>query len=193
LGAIYWNEGKLDEAEESINKALEVSSKHRGGEPDALIVINLARIQMDKGELEGGLAMTERAIRTSKRLNDSFSLSLCLDLVSRYHYLKGEWQAALSLNREALHKSHAGDFTFWTQHAVRAQALILIELGQMETAVTFLSATSELSAMHRTLEELEVHSATSRCRELLGEERFHNAWSKGLAMPLNEIYKLAIG
>jgi len=122
------------------------------------------------------------AIRISKRLQDDFTLAVALTVVSRYHWVNRNFEAATATNLEALEKCKQGDFLFWILQCLRNQALIWTAMGQFGNAATLLAATAESGSTGRKFDRNDDDDAIAAIREGLSSSEFESAWAKGLAM-----------
>ena len=186
IGSVYWNFGRLDEARAAFEKARAISERQRGGEPDALIAVNQARVALDLGLFSESLRLAHEAIRISRRLKDDFTLSVALMVVSRYHLLTGNIEAAIASNLEALEMFKKSDFLFFILQCLRSQALLWIEAKRFEEAATLLAATSEVAQIERILDLKDQEKALATLRVCLSKQAFESAWAKGLTMDRSE-------
>ena len=186
IGSVYWNLGRLDEARAAFEKARAISEKQRGGEPDALIAVNQARVALDLGLFSESLRLAHESMRISRRLRDDFTLSVALMVVSRYHLLTGNIEAAVASNLQALEMFKKSDFLFFILQCLRSQALLWIESGRFEEATILLGATSEVAYTYRKLDLTDQEIAIEKLRKSLSKQTFESAWAKGLAMDRSE-------
>ncbi len=186
MGSVYWNLGRLDEARAIFEKARTISERQRGGEPDALIAVNQARVALDLGLFSESLRLAHEAMRISRRLQDDFTLSVALMVVSRYHLLTGNIEAAIASNLQALEMFKKSDFLFFILQCLRSQALLWIESGRFEEAATLLGATSEVVYTYRQLDLKDQETALVKLRKSLSKQAFESAWARGLAMDRSE-------
>ena len=186
IGSVYWNFGRLDEARAAFEKARAISERQRGGEPDALIAVNQARVALDLGLFSESLRLAHEAIRISRRLKDDFTLSVALMVVSRYHLLTGNIEAAIASNLEALEMFKKSDFLFFILQCLRSQALLWIEAKRFEEAATLLAATSEVAQIERILDLKDQEKALATLKVSLSKQAFESAWAKGLTMDRSE-------
>ncbi|MDR3690525.1 MAG: tetratricopeptide repeat protein [Fimbriimonas sp.] len=186
IGAAHWSLGQIDEASTWFDRARAVSAKLRGGEPEALIVINQARCALDLGKYGESLRLAYEAIRISRRLHDDFSLAVALMVVSRHHLHTGNLEAASATNLEALDKCKQGDFLFWILQCLRSHAAIWAEMGRYRDAAILMAATSEASGSDRAMDVKDEQRAIEKIRSALTTHQFESAWAKGLAMDRGE-------
>jgi non-specific serine/threonine protein kinase len=191
IGSALWNFGELDRAAESFNRARQISEKLRGGEPDALIVINQARVAVDQNRLDEGFRLAHEAIRTSKRLHDDFTLAVAMTVVSRYHSQRQNFEAASATNLEALQRFKQGDFVYWILQCLRIQALIWIEQKRYAEAATLFAASSELTSSERRFDSEEDRKALETIQSALTPNEYETAWARGLMMERGEAVHLA--
>lgn len=191
MGAVHWAEARLPEAESEYLLARGYSERVRGGEPDPLILYNLARTSLDLGRPDEAMRLVSEAIRTCKRLGDSYTLATCLAVVARYHWKAGDLAAALATSHEALTQSQQTVFQFLTLFCVRNHALILCAAEDWDAASVLLAASQSLSKMNRTLDDMDFAEARKSCSEHLGSKPFARAWARGLSMGADEAYSLA--
>jgi len=182
IGSVHWNFRRFAEASAMFDKARAVSVKLRGGEPDAMIVSNQARVALDLGRAGESLRLAHEAIRISRRLHDDFSLAVALTVVSHYHLYQKNLEAAVATNLEALEKCRQGDFPFFVLQCLRNQALFWIEMDRFEAATTLLAATSEMDNSQRSMDVEDEQETIARIKRNLTPLKFENAWAKGLAM-----------
>jgi predicted ATPase/DNA-binding SARP family transcriptional activator len=191
IGAVYWSRADPKKAEEYYLQARKVSEKMRGGEPDALLLVNLARVSLDQDRFDEAVSLVGDALRISRRLHDGYTVSQCLALMARYHWLKGNLGAALTASMEALDAGRNTAFEFLTLHGVRVHALILMDAGDAETALTLLASTSSIAKMHRRFDDSEYAAALDKAKSKLGADQFERAWAQGLTMSADQALLLA--
>lgn len=192
IGAVYWGKGMAEEAEVAFRKAAELSIITHGGEPDTLILYNLARVCLDDGRLDEALTRLGEAMRICQRLRDEFSMATCLSLVSRYHWLKGDLNSALSIGREALVKHRETDFLHWSLLGIFQQALILVDLGEWEAASILLAATQGIGKPARVPDQRDHDAAIEKLKAEFPATNFERAWARGLTMGAEEAFRLAL-
>lgn len=182
MGSIYGNLGRLAEAGAAFDKARTISERMRGGEPDALIVINQARVALETGRRSEALRLAHESIRISRRLRDEFTLAMGLTVVSRYHAVTGNLEAAVATNLEALDRFKKGDFLFWILNCLRFHALLWVQVGRFQAAATLYAATMEATIGDSKLDAAEEQKAIASIRGALSSREFETAWAKGLGM-----------
>lgn len=192
IGSAHWSRDELQEAETAFTRAREVSQAFRGGEPDALILSHLSGVCLDQGRLDEAMKLAGEGIRISRRLRNEISLSACLSQVGRYHRYKGSLAAAVATSHEALQKGRDLAILMLGLEAIRGHALILAEMNESETAVTLIAATQGLDTMEKVSERRESHHALDRFRSELPQETYERAWARGLAMDIDEAFRLAL-
>ncbi|RYG74343.1 tetratricopeptide repeat protein [bacterium] len=192
IGAVHWGRGDLESAERAYERAATVSVRLHGGEIDTHLLANLARVAMDAGRHDESMTRLGEAMRLSRRVHDEFGLAEALSLVSRYHWLKGQIEAARSTGREALLRARACDFHHFSLAALSQQALILVDAGELVAAATLLAATSGLDRVARTIDARDADAARTTLRARLAPAAYERAWAKGLTMNTDEAFRLAL-
>jgi tetratricopeptide (TPR) repeat protein len=182
MGTIFGSLGQFSEASNALDKARTISERLRGGEPDALIVINQASIALDQERNGEALRLAHEAIRISRRLKDEFTLAVALTVVSRYHKVTGNLEAAVATNLEALERCKQGDFLYWILECLRSQAILWVEMGRFKDAATLLATTMESTSTDRSSDDDNVQKAIQTIKNSLTPRAFETAWAKGLAM-----------
>lgn len=193
IGAVYWSEADLPEAEVAFLLAKEASERAHGGEPDPLILLNLARVSLDLGRGDEALSIAGDAIRICQRLREPYGLSQSLYLVARYHWLRGDMPAAIATNQEALALGRDTAFGFLSLYGIRNHALILAKSENWAVATTLFAASQSISKMQRTIDERDFSLAQQLCSDQLSREEYERAWARGLAMGGDEALRLAMG
>jgi len=192
IGAVHWGQGEFKASEAAFRQAAEISSAQRAGEPETLILYNLARLCMDQDRLDQAMTILARAMRNCQRVNDEFGLALCLSLVSRYHWLRGQLPAALATGHEALLKHRETDFHLWNLLGLFQQALILTDAQQWEAATVLLGATQGIGLESRLPDLRDQEAATQSIERNLSPAEFQRAWARGLAMDIDAAFRLAL-
>lgn len=192
IGAVAWGRGQSAEAEGAFLRAAEYSAKARGGEPDTLILYNLARVCLDEGRYDEAMIRLGEGMRISQRLHDEFGMATCLTLVSRYHWKKGQLAAAIATNHEAILKHRDADFLQWSLLGIFQHALVLTDLGEWEAAAMLLASTQGVGKAARLPDERDQEAATKKIRAHLSEAAFERAWARGLTMDAEEAFRLAL-
>lgn len=192
VAAVNWGLGNAALAEAAFEQAAEASARARGGEPDVLILSNLARIRLDDGRLDDAMIRLGEAMRISRRLHDEFGLAICLSLVSRYHRLRGQLPAALATGQEALVKFREADFLHYSLISIFQHALAIADTGAWEAATILLAATQGIGKSARLPDQRDHLAALEKIRAHLSESAFERAWARGLAMGTEEAFRLAL-
>jgi len=192
IGAASWNLGELEEAKKALKIAKDISIELRGGEPDVLILYNLARTALDQGQFDEAMTLLGDALRISQRLHDDFTQAILLSLMARYHQRLNNPSTAIAISREGLYKARTADFSFFSLHLVRTHALILLDLGQLEAATTLFAATLAHDRMNRRNDDLEAAIARKNIEDNLPKQKFDRAWAAGLAMDIDSALRMAV-
>ncbi|AIE86361.1 AfsR/SARP family transcriptional regulator [Fimbriimonas ginsengisoli] len=192
IGAVHWGRGALDEANRAFQRAADISAKRLGGDPEALILSNLARVSLDTGRLDEAMTRLGETMRICGRLHDDFGMATCLSLVSRYHWLKRDLAAAVATGFEALTKFRQADFSHYSLVGIFQQALILVDIEEWEVAATLLATTQGIGRAARLPDEWDHAAAIGKIRLHLGAAEFERAWARGLAMDTEEAFRLAL-
>jgi tetratricopeptide (TPR) repeat protein len=192
IGAVHWGRGDMTRAEAAYREAAEVSARLRGGEPDTLILANIARVCLDSGRLDEAMGILGEVMRACRRLHDEFGLAIGLTLISRYHWLKKDATAAVATGREALLKYREADFAHYSMVGLFQQALILAELREWESATILLAATQGIGRHARQPDEVDYQRAILAIKEQFEGAAFERAWAKGLAMGVEEAFRVAL-
>jgi len=192
IGAVRWGRGESEAAEAAFMQASEHSARTRGGEPDTLILYNLARVCLDDGRLDEAMSRLGEAMRICRRMHDEFGLATCLSLVSRYHWLKGSLSAAIATGHEALLKHRETDFLHWSLLGIFQQALILVDMKEWETSTILLAATQGIGKPARVPDERDHVAAIAKIKANVSPGQFERAWARGLAMGAEEAFRIAL-
>ncbi|CAN5701530.1 BTAD domain-containing putative transcriptional regulator [soil metagenome] len=191
IGAVHWGRGELKEAETAYLDAIACSVRWRGGEPDSHLLRNLARVCMDEGRFDEAMVKLGEAMRIARRLQDESGLGMGLSLISRYHWLRGNLPAAVSSGHESLLRLQAAEFAYWSLLGLHQQALVMASLEEWETAATLLGATGEIGKSSRIIDERDREAALTKIRSHLPTVAFERSWARGLAMDLDEAFRVA--
>jgi predicted ATPase/DNA-binding SARP family transcriptional activator len=192
IGSAQWSRDELSEAEEAFSQARQISKGFRDGEPDALILAHLAGVYLDQGRFDEAMTVAGEGIRISRRLRNEISLSACLSQVARYHRLKKNLPAAVATSHEALLKGRDVAITMLCLDAIRGHALILADMDEFEAATTLIAATQGLATMEKVMDRRESGRALERVHSQISPETYERAWAHGLAMDIDEAFKLAL-
>jgi len=189
MGSVYSNFERREEAAEAFAKARAVSEQLRGGEPDTLIVLNQAGVELDLGRVEESMALVSEALRISKRLEDDFSVAVALTVVARCQLKMGNVGAAVASHTEALKKCVRGEFPYYLDSWLKTLVLLWTEQGRLIEAATLAAALDRPGAKPKEDDQV----ALLRIREALPASAFEQAWAAGLAMARTEMLELALG
>jgi predicted ATPase/DNA-binding SARP family transcriptional activator len=192
LGSVNMNMGKLAEAEKALLEAKRCSEEAPDGEPDALILVNLARLALDLGHFEECLKLCSQAMRRSELRSDELGMAIAMSVMTRFHWLKGDLTSALKVNSEALKRCLEGDFSFWILHAVRSCGLLIAECGYFSESATLLAATSDIDGKGRMTDDEDLSRCVYKLKSAMGEASFDTSWCFGLAMSRDEASRLAL-
>lgn len=191
IGTNQWSLGNLEEALAALESAMDASMKRPEGQRDWVLHYNLARVHLDMSDLDEGMQMSSEGLRIAQGMGDEFGISMCLALISRYHRLKGNQAAALATSHEALTRRRKVGFVYWTFQAIHAHGLVLLEMGCYPEATTLFAASRSISKMNREVDDREYADALQKVRDNLSESGFEQAWATGLAMSVDEAFKMA--
>lgn len=192
IGSAHWTRDELAEAEAAFTQAKEVSEAFRNGEADALIYAHLAGVYLDQGKFDDSMRASGKGILISQRLHNGISLAASLTQVARYHRMRGNMAAALASNHEALLLGRDIAISALALEMLRGHALILCQFGQHATAATLIAATQGMEVAEKTVDVREKALGLNEIQSALTNEDFERAWAKGLAMDLDEAFRLAI-
>jgi predicted ATPase len=189
MGSVLLSYGRLDEAAEALSEARRISQALRGGEPDALIVVNQARVALDRGKPDHALALVGEAMRISKRLHDEFTLAVALTVLCRCQMLAGDFTAAIATNLAALERCVQGDFPFFVELCLRTHARLWAEQRPRPEAVTLAVSVADAQALPESDEQV----ALQKLQAQLMPEEFELARARGLGMTLNAAVQMVLG
>jgi tetratricopeptide (TPR) repeat protein len=192
LGDDLWLLGRKRDSLGAFQNALEFSKLATGGDPQWAALYNLARVYLDLGSLDEGLSLASEGIRMARARDDEFGVSMCLSMVSRYHRLKGSYEASLATSREALIKRRRVGFHYWNLNGIQAHGVLLACTGDYSSAVTLLAAAKD-ARQSKGRDDDEYAEAVGVSRSGLTESAFERAWAAGLTMTLDEALQKAIG
>lgn len=192
IGTELWSKGDCEGAMRSFENALVASKKLERDELPWPIVYNLSRVSLDLGNLDDGLQYAGDGLRIVQAQEDPFGISMFLGLVSRYHRLRGNLIAALATSHEALVKRRKVGFLYWTLNAIHAHAMILVELGRYRDAATLFAASRNITKLKRAIDDREYAEGVQATKANLSEAEFEQAWAEGLAMSVEEAFRLAV-
>jgi hypothetical protein len=113
---------------------------------------------------------------------------MALTVLSRYHWLGNNLDAAIATNLEALEKLKQGDFLYWIEECLRNQALLMVDKGMLHRAATLLAAVSQTD---RASDRDDQRTAIDKIRASLTRVQFESAWAEGLAMDAGESIRFA--
>jgi tetratricopeptide (TPR) repeat protein len=123
---------------------------------------------------------------------DEFGISMSLSMMSRYYWLKGNYEEALSTSHQALLKRQNAGFSFWVFNALQFHAMVLVEMGQFEAAATLLGASQEATNKGRYFDERDYAEALQKTRDGLSTREFDLSWARGLSMEAEEAFNFAV-
>lgn len=192
VGAVRWGQGRIEEAQLAFSAAAQLSAKARGGEADVLILNNLARVALDRGQYEEAMIQLGEVMRICDRLNDEFGRAVSLTLVGRYHRLRGQVGAALATSKEAILKFREMDFLHYSLVSIFQHALAVVDSGEWEAGASLLAATHGIGKPARLPDQQDHDRAVASIREHLPNSEFERAWARGLAMSAEDAFRLAL-
>jgi len=192
IGTNRWALGEFEPALEAFHKALQMVAKFPGTTPGWNVYYNLARVNLDAGNLDDGFQFASEGLRTAQTPGDEFGTSMCLSLISIYHREKRNLAAALATSHEALVRRRKAGFVHWTLNAIQAHATVLIAMGCFRDATTLLAASRSVTKLKREVDERAFAADLEAVKANLSESAFEQAWAQGLAMNLEEAFRLAV-
>ena len=206
LGQLALLAGDLEEAygytREGVTKARAAGIASSAGVP---ILANFGLIQFYRGEIEAAEGSLEEALRMAEELDLPLRNQQILSSMSEVAVAQGEVKRAVNYLRKSLqilsgfiqrmqemgHMQAQPQALFFDVIGLcRRAALVAAAQGQSERAVTLASIAESLDSKDG---QTTNHPLEDRAREVLrqlrGEltvDRFHEAWQKGEALPLDE-------
>jgi diguanylate cyclase (GGDEF)-like protein len=110
VGEILLEMGRLEQAEEVLNEALEMTQSLPADISHCYILKNLGRVSMARGKLDAAEAYLQQATRIFEQLNVRGELALCHQLMSTARERQGDFAGALDHFRTfyALREATAG-------------------------------------------------------------------------------------
>lgn len=191
LGTNRWTMGDLNAALEAFEAGWKVSVEAHNGEPIWPILYNLSRVHLDFGNLDEGLRYASEGLRITQHRSEEFGISMFLGLISRNQLLRGNLAGALATSREALVKRRKVGFRYWTLCAIQGHAAVLVRLGHYAEAATLLAASRDTLKLRRELDDREYAANLETTKANLSESEFEEAWARGIAMGVEEAYRMA--
>jgi predicted ATPase/DNA-binding SARP family transcriptional activator len=188
IGSVLSNLGKFEEARAEFDLARRLSERLRGGEPDALIVVNQAETLLALGRADSAIKYAHEAIRISKRLRDEFTLALALSVLAKSQLERGAFDRAAATNLEALARFRRGNFAFFILKGFRNHAVILAQLKRFSEAAMLMSMTSEIAHGPEGSHYLSEQKAMGAIRLGMSRDSFEASWAKGLGMGVDEVF-----
>ena len=188
-----WTVGDFEGALEAATAATDISTKAHDGEPLWPHLYNMSRINLDLGNLEEGMRFASEGLRSTQRRSEDFGVSMFLGLMSRYHRLSGNVAAALATSREALTMRRKVGFRYWTLFALQEVAAVLILMERHREVATLLAVSRDTLTLRREPDDREFEAWVETVKGSLREHVFEQAWAEGLAMNLDDAYRLAMG
>lgn len=192
IGSARWSRDELELAEAAFIRAKEVSEAFRNGEADALIFAHLAGVFLDQQKFDAAMIAAGEGIRISRRMRNDISLSACLAQVARYHRMLGNMPAAIATSHEALLLGRDVAISTLALETIRGHALILCQFDAHAVAATLVAATLGLETMEKVVDARERELAMGEIKFQITTEEFERAWAKGLAMDIDEAFRLAL-
>lgn len=192
IGSARWARDELEQAESAFVRAREVSEAFRNGEADALIFAHLAGVYLDQQKFDDAMIAAGEGIRISRRMRNDISLSACLAQVARYHRMLGNMPAAIATSHEALLLGRDVAISTLALETIRGHALILCQFDAHAVAATLVAATLGLETMEKVVDARERELAMGEIKFQITNEEFERAWAKGLAMDIDEAFRLAL-
>lgn len=188
-----WTIGDFEGALEAAIAATDISTKAHDGEPLWPHLYNMSRINLDLGNLEEGMRFASEGLRSTQRHSEDFGVSMFLGLISRYHRFSGNVAAALATSREALTMRRKVGFRYWTLFAFQEVAAVLIQMERYREVATLLAVSRDTVTLRREPDNWEFEAWVETVKGNLTEHAFEQAWAEGLAMSLDDAYRLAMG
>ncbi|MBI1332656.1 MAG: hypothetical protein GC165_07225 [Armatimonadetes bacterium] len=192
LGTNHWTAGDLHGALEVFCQGMAVSKFAHDGEPMWPLLYNLARVHLDLGNLDDGLQLASDGLRQTQRRNEEFGISMFLALIARHQLKRGSFHAALATNREVLTKRRKIGFRYWTLCALQTHAAVLAALDRFTESATLLAASRDTLKLRRKIDDDEYAATIERVKKALPLPDFEEAWARGIAIPLEDAYRLAV-
>jgi tetratricopeptide (TPR) repeat protein len=177
--------GRLDEAEDLFDAALQIATEEGDPEIESWTRSNQSLMLAMRGDTEAAMALARRNCELTERLGDVFSRSLALSNLGATQLLAGEQQAALESLEESERVYRAaidgGDEMECWRAALRAEALIGV--GRVEEALTLAEWAAGVARERGMLWSLPlVLRALAIARDASGREGAGEALDEGAAV-----------
>jgi adenylate cyclase len=177
--------GRLDEAEDLFDAALQIATEEGDPEIESWTRSNQSLMLAMRGDTEAAMALARRNCELTERLGDVFSRSLALSNLGATQLLAGEQQAALESLEESERVYRAaidgGDEMECWRAALRAEALIGV--GRVEEALTLAEWAAGVARERGMLWSLPLAlQALAIARDASGREGAREALDEGAAV-----------
>jgi non-specific serine/threonine protein kinase len=152
---------------------------------------------MEQARFDEAAAALEESLTLARELGMKPYIAPFLDSLACVAVEQGEYDRAGALFAEGLTLSHEMGITWVALYILGHMAELAAKQGKVERAVRLggaeAAARQERGMFIVPVEQEHREQALRRARVKLGEESFHQAWTEGQAMSLEEAVAFALG
>jgi non-specific serine/threonine protein kinase len=151
-----------------------------------------------QGDLEHSVALQEQSLKLFREIQDTPGTIWCLGNLGGIALVRGEYEGALPLLREALRLGWESDYKVPSQFSLYLLAGVAASQEQPVRAARLWGAVEDMEEAYGvhiapiTLSLSDYQGRLSIARSQLGEEAWSGAWAEGKAMPLEQAVGYAL-
>jgi non-specific serine/threonine protein kinase len=155
-------------------------------------------VALSRGDLEHSLALHEQGLKLFREIQDTPGITNCLGNLGGFALVRGDYEGAVPLLREALRLAWESDYKWMIQLWIYLLACVAASWEQPVRAARLWGAVEgmeeayglQISPMALSLADYE--GRLSLARSQLGEEAWSGAWAEGKAMALERAIEYAL-
>lgn len=152
----------------------------------------LARIiSTGPSDYDQATALLREAVTTFRTVGDPWNLGVTLHILGDMSREQRQWEIAIPAYQESLEQHWRERDVLGTTDALLRLAQILVELGDIDTAIRFFACADAhregTGVLVREPVRIEYDQVLTHARSALGVKRFDTAWQAGRAMALDDV------
>jgi predicted ATPase/DNA-binding CsgD family transcriptional regulator len=164
----------------------------------AYLLLFEGTLAASQGDLEHSVALQEQSLKLFREIQDTPGTIWCLGNLGGIALVRGDYEGALPLLREALRLGWESDYKVPSQFSLYLLAGVAASQEQPVRAARLWGAVEDMEEAYGvhiapiTLSLSDYQGRLSIARSQLGEEAWSGAWAEGKAMPLEQAVGYAL-
>ena len=188
---LYYCGNRVQKAEALLKSSLALSRRIEDGINSAWLLHDLARIDMNKGDIENASKKLHESLAISERLSLRQASVQALIGLSDIEEQRGNLEKALQMTRKALLASHRMGLTYYIINAAKRFVIIEIAANNHKRAVQIIGALETIYPNINHKRRNKLNTSYEECRKTMKQDAFQTAWTAGSTMSLDQLVDYA--